>query len=316
MKKLLLAIAGSFLILAGVVGLILPLLPGWPLIFVGLLFTAPRAAWGLKNFAERHLSKRDVIYFEEWKQWGVDAGITTRRFPVLLKSTEALTLEAHQRAFKASLSGSTVLVSQKVSLSGNFIFLNQVHGDRIEIFESAPQFSPEGFLRVPEADGVLTCVREASLLAFTADCLSVFFCAVSKKSEKALWIGAVHAGWRGTEKKISQKMYELIKAKSGCGPEEIYVILGPCISTKHYEVGKEFKKIFPASSLKEKRGKLYFDLFGENKRQLLEAGLPENNVSLHWMCTVEENKNFFSFRKEKEKAGRMVSFIQLQKIRE
>ena len=50
MKKVLLAIAGAVLVLIGIAGLILPVLPGWLFIFLGLSFIAP-------EFAEKNKKK-------------------------------------------------------------------------------------------------------------------------------------------------------------------------------------------------------------------------------------------------------------------
>jgi len=87
------------------------------------------------------------------------------------------------------------------------------------------------------------------------------------------------------------------------------MFFGPRIGKNNYEVGKEFENYFPGSSLILKEGKLFFDLAGENKRQLLSAGAVENNIFDPEICTVKENENFYSFRKEKEAAGRTISFI-------
>ena len=74
-------------------------------------------------------------------------------------------------------------------------------------------------------------------------------------------------------------------------------------------MGLEFKGYFDKKSLRERGRKLFFDLVGENKRQLLESGVTDKNILDVETCTVCENKDFYSYRIEKEAAGRMVSFI-------
>ena len=49
----------------------------------------------------------------------------------------------------------------------------------------------------------------------------------------------------------------------------------------------------------------------ENRRQARSAGVPMKNLRISGLCTVSDNRIFYSFRKEKEAAGRMISFIRL-----
>ena len=183
-----------------------------------------------------------------------------------------------------------------------FALLNQVHGNNVAILEDPGQFEAGGFYHFKECDGAITNLKDFALLVMTADCLPIFFRAPG-------WVGLAHAGWRGTKNQVAKKAFELLKAKSGGDPSRIQVIFGPCIGFNRYEVGPEFRDIFPKKSLREKKGKLYFDLVGENKRQLAEAGASERSITELGLCTFDENEDFYSFRKEKEAAGRMVSFI-------
>ena len=63
------------------------------------------------------------------------------------------------------------------------------------------------------------------------------------------------------------------------------------------------------SPLRQKDGTWYFDLAGENRRQLIEVGAKPDHILDLEICTVAENEDFYSFRKEKEAAGRIISFI-------
>ena len=103
----------------------------------------------------------------------------------------------------------------------------------------------------------------------------------------------------------------MILEKSSCAPADVRILFGASIRKDRYEVGGEFQDYFKAPSLQKKNGKFYFDLAGENKKQLLNGGALEKNILDFEFCTVGENEDFYSFRKEKESAGRMVSFIAL-----
>ena len=56
-------------------------------------------------------------------------------------------------------------------------------------------------------------------------------------------IAAVHAGWKSAYKNIVIKVLNKF-IKLGSKKEDIIVVIGPSISQKSYEVGKEFKDKF------------------------------------------------------------------------
>jgi copper oxidase (laccase) domain-containing protein len=51
------------------------------------------------------------------------------------------------------------------------------------------------------------------------------------------------------------------------------------------------------------------DLTEHNRRQLVAAGLRSAQVDMVSACTFCEADQFFSYRREGERAGRMISFI-------
>ena len=57
MKKALMALVGILLMIVGIAGLILPILPGWPILFFGLSLIAPKLAERLKKYLFRKLFK-------------------------------------------------------------------------------------------------------------------------------------------------------------------------------------------------------------------------------------------------------------------
>ena len=240
------------------------------------------------------MSPKSIVPLKPWDKFSVSAGFTTRNFSVLLKKTEEISEIFNQEKLRTAWK------------NDGYIFLNQVHGGEIAVIEKGKTPQNGEFLRVPETDGVLTDASGCALLVLTADCLSIFFCAM--KDKKASWIGLVHAGWRGTKETIAQKAFILLMKKARCPAQDIHIAFGPSIGAGSYEVGEEFQENFPAESLRRIKGKLFFDLAGENKRQLVEAGADPKNISDVKIDTFSD-KNFYSFRREKENAGRMISFI-------
>jgi YfiH family protein len=298
-------IGGVLIMLAGVVGLILPVLPGWVLIFAGLSLIAPKLAERLKRRFFRQFFKSDLVYLEEWKKTGTQAGFTTKHFPLFLRDAGELSEPENRRKLLALMSESPVVRSHQLGPFKKFAVLNQVHGDRVAVLsadEHSTEYEKDEFYPLMGYDAAVTDIKGMTLLAFSADCLTLFFSAGS-------WVGVAHAGWRGSKSKVALKTLRLIAEKARCRPKHVRIIFGPAIGACHYEVGPEFKDIFRASSLLEKNGKLYFDLAKENRTQLREAGVATDNVTDHEICTLDENDNFYSFRKEKDAAGRIISFI-------
>lgn len=300
MKRVLLVGLGILLIGVGIVGLFLPILQGWAMIFMGLALVSPSLARRLRGRAARKFFKNGIVHLKEWEKAGIQAGFTTRHFPLVLHRTDDLLRAEDQKKLALSL------LPGKGAPPGRFhtkfALLDQVHGDGVAVIEDGGKYTEDGFYRFRECDAALTNIPGLTLLVLTADCLSVFLSA-------GAWVGIAHAGWRGSRKKITLKTLELLIERSGVEAGEVKVILGPCIGADQYEVGPEFREYFPPSSLKQTGHSLRFDLAKENRRHLLEAGVSAKNISDHGICTVEENSSFYSFRKEKDKAGRQISFI-------
>ncbi len=302
LKGFLLYVLGLLLIFVGVAGVVLPILPGWVFIFMGLSIVAPRAAMRLKWWVFRRRFKKDLFSFKEWEKSGVEAGYTTRHFSLRLSKTDDLLSEQNQASFLNLFSVGRKALNETLKPVDKFVLLRQVHGDHIVTLEDPELFIKPGFYPQESADGAITKVPGLSLLVFSADCLSIFFLAGE-------WIGLAHAGWRGTKSNIALKMLKLISKRSGVPASKVCVIFGPRIGADAYAVGEEFAGHFPKESLHRRKGKLHFDLGSENKRQLQEAGASHYNLLDHGICTVQQNADFYSFRKEGDQAGRIISFI-------
>jgi YfiH family protein len=182
--------------------------------------------------------------------------------------------------------------------------IRQVHGNRV-IVVTKENVSALGTQMPVEADGAVTDLPGVVLAVRTADCLPVFLF-----DEKKKCVGLVHAGWRGTQKNIVAEALKALKERSGSEPEGIRAALGPSIGPCCYRVGEEFKKIFPGET-RETPGGLLLDLAAVNKGQLLRQGVKEENIFLSPACTCCDGR-FFSYRRQKEAAGRHISLMMLR----
>jgi YfiH family protein len=305
-RRLILWPLGVGCIAVGVAGCVLPVLPGWPFLFAGLSIFAPRTAVRLRRSVNRRLFKPETLHVDEWRRLGAHAGYTTKRFPLVLKKTDEWLEVSNQKRFKELFWKTHVALEHEKAASGRFVFLQQVHGDGVVVLDGTKLPKEGDFHRFTEADGVVTDAAGLTLLVLTADCAPVFLCAGKEGAE---WIGLVHAGWRGTRLGIVQKAVKMLCERSGLEPSDVRAAFGPCIGWRNYPVGPEFADYFAAGSIRRRGGKLHLDLAGENRRQLLEAGLRPDRISDPRLCTVAGNRDFWSFRKEKDAAGRTISFI-------
>jgi len=183
-----------------------------------------------------------------------------------------------------------------------YINIRQVHGNGIVCVGQDYMSNNVG---IEEADGLLTTVPQHALLLRTADCLPVFLFDVF-----AHCIGIIHAGWRGTQKNIMSQAIKVMSQNYHCEVKNIKVNFGPCIRSCCYRVGKEFLDIF-SSQVVTHDGEYYFDLAACNKQQLIHSGVLEDNIYDSAICT-HCDINYFSYRRDGEKSGRMLSLIALK----
>lgn len=159
---------------------------------------------------------------------------------------------------------------------------------------------------IPDTDGFITDIRNLPLAIFTADCLSIFLYDPRKPA-----IGLIHAGWRSSRETIIPITLSLMQSKFNTDPAELFAGFGPCIRGCCYEVSVEFKDYFPVG-LTQTSGRTYLDLAQVNKKQLIDSGVRKKNIFDSGACTYCESQDFFSFRREKDASGRMISVIMLK----
>lgn len=159
---------------------------------------------------------------------------------------------------------------------------------------------------LPNTDTLITNQKNIPLAIFTADCLPVFL-----SDPKTPAIGLIHAGWRSSRENITAKTIQAMQDKFNTQPKDLSAGFGPSLRRCCYQVGKEFRQFFP-DVLMERDGDYYLDLARVNKKQLLALGVKEENIFDSQICTICLNEDFFSFRKEGNASGRMMSVMMLR----
>ena len=189
-----------------------------------------------------------------------------------------------------------------------FCGIRQIHGDRIHVVEHPESEGWESLSDAVEADAVITDLPRMVLTILTADCVPILLYDPRQGA-----IGAVHAGWKGTEAQILPKTIAKMQERYGSEPRDILVAICPAIGQCCYEVGGEVAEHFGgyAGAVIEGKavGRYQLDLKRVNQLQAMRSGIDTMNIEVTPLCTSCARDRFFSYRAEQGCSGRFVSAI-------
>jgi len=180
------------------------------------------------------------------------------------------------------------------------VYQQQVHSNRYQLVE-APGF-------IKENDALITVQENLFLIVTIADCIPILF---YDKSNRIT--GAIHAGWRGTYSKIVLNTIEFAISKLSLDINNTYFYFGPSICANCFEVDEDVANLFEPRFVKKKNQKFTVDLQQINLQYLLDLGIKKNNIQISKLCTFELNQLLHSYRRDKEKSGRMFGVIGIRK---
>jgi len=238
-------------------------------------------------------------------------------------SDERQAVERNRRSFLSELNDG------KRSLA--LITLRQIHSGLVHILK-AKDCIPKNPLR---GDGIITRHKDVLLGIQIADCVPVLVVDARRGA-----IGAFHAGWRGTVKRIVERGVGSMRAVFGSRGEDLQAAIGPCIHACCYAVGDEvidefrsqfiyfkdlFSEVYDRDPIKEKYPLLFLtarapghsnigpqthlDLVEANRRQLLNAGVPSDHIWAAEECTSCRTDLLFSHRAEAGYTGRFIGVV-------
>ena len=188
--------------------------------------------------------------------------------------------------------------------SADLVIAEQIHEGKIAVVGEKDKRKT-----IKKVDGLVTQEKGIVLGIRTADCLPILF----YEPEQEI-IGAIHAGWKGSFKKISGEVIEKIKSLGGKSAK-IIVAIGPHIKSCCYDITKKradkFQEKFTHEVVIKRNHKLFLDLTKVNFSQLLENSIREENIDFLPFCTHCNSDLFFSFRKNKKNYGEMLCFISM-----
>ena len=164
-----------------------------------------------------------------------------------------------------------------------------------------------------EVDGLVTDVPGLPLVILTADCVPLFFA-----DPKRRVVAAAHSGWRGTANAIGAEVVRVMKDRYGCDPADILCGVGPSIGPCCFEVDAPVYEAFaktpffdPSCAVDDQNGKYHVDLWELNRRILLSAGVPAENITVGDLCTRCYPDLFWSHRATGGKRGSLAGVIAL-----
>lgn len=272
----------------------------------------------LNAMLETHHQSVSTFRFQNLsKQGGVDHFVSTRVGGLSSPPYESLNIGFHVEDDAKTVLSNRARLAESVGIPlSDFVVAKQVHSGTVTVVTDGMRGYGAMDLdtAIEDTDATVTDVPHLCLTVLMADCVPVLFFDPRKRV-----VAAVHAGWRGTVKLAAQNTANALRTKFSCDPVDILVGIGPSIGPCHYEVGpeviSEVEETFGGTegyiNDESTEGKRYFDLWEANKRQIIETGIPGQNIEVAQICTYCNPHLFFSERHQKGRTGRFGACIML-----
>jgi YfiH family protein len=189
-------------------------------------------------------------------------------------------------------------------------FLRQTHSTNGLIISEENVHDLKSFLY--DGDFLITDQPGLGIGILTADCLPVVIYDPTKHI-----LGLAHAGWRGSLEGIASTVVQIIKKQYHCKPSLLQVFFGPSAKSCCYAIDNSFADRLKGYKnyerfLSLKNDRYYFDLACFNQVQLEQCGiLPDAFCYDYNICSIC-NSAFYSYRNQKEKAGRQITMAMLK----
>ncbi len=162
-----------------------------------------------------------------------------------------------------------------------------------------------------DVDGLITDRPGVCLVTYYADCVPLYFVDPVKRA-----VGLAHSGWRGTVKRMGECMVRKMQEVFGSEPSNLTAAIGPSICGECYEVSEDVASQFTAQfagtevvSPGAAPGKYQLDLWLANKLILMQAGIPEEQISVTDICTCHNPDYLFSHRASHGQRGNLAAFL-------
>ena len=250
------------------------------------------------------LAPNPLWLLPDWREAppNVRALSTRRTGGVSRDAYASFNLAEHVGDDPVAVHANRAILRHAADLPGEPLWLSQVHGiDVVEHGGAMTSSTP------PRADAAVAFEPGRVCVVMTADCLPVVL--VDRAGTR---VGVAHAGWRG----LVGGVLEATVAALGCAPQDIVAWLGPAIAQPAFEVGAEVRDAFVAKDVAHDSafvanpaGRLQADLYELSRQTLARVGV--TRISGGGRCTRAEAEEFYSFRRDGGRTGRMATLAWL-----
>lgn len=227
----------------------------------------------------------------------VKAYTTLRHGGVSVAPYDSFNLAQHVGDDPAHVEQNRAILKKMLNLPNEPIWLEQVHST------IALPATPEN--QGKTADAAFTNQANRICVVMTADCLPVFLC-----DRAGTHVAVIHAGWRGLANGVIENTLTMLNVPR----ENLMAYLGPAIGANAYEVGDEVRQFF----LDAHSEAIHAFTPSPNQRWLADMyALARLRLRLEGVmdiyggeyCTYSDKEQFFSYRRDGSKTGRMASLI-------
>jgi YfiH family protein len=183
----------------------------------------------------------------------------------------------------------------------------QVHGAAVARVVSADRLVPD------VADAVVSSRRGVAIAVVTADCVPVL-----AASRNARAVAAIHAGWRGLAAGVIEAGLGALSRLAPGAPQGCVAVIGPHIGPCCYEVDEpvlsaaraRFGEALDDYIRPTSAAHAQIDLGGLTALARRRCGIePANQAILPEPCTFCDADRFHSYRRDGDRAGRLLHHI-------
>ncbi len=269
---------------------------------------------------KKKLDNTEICTFNQLSTFGnITHFVSTRSGGISDKCFTSLNMGFHVGDDNFRVLQNRRILSEDVAIDlMKFTFANQCHSANVAIV--CDDFRGKGAVDKADAlantDGMITNVRNICLCTLVADCVPILLYDPVQEV-----IGSLHAGWKGTLRKIVPEAISSMIRHYGSKADDIYAALGPSSGPCCYEVGEDvcnearvslgnIQGVIKPTGIP---GKYIFDQWEANIRQLKEAGVRTEHIESSGLCTMCKKDVFFSARAQQGVTGRFAAGIMLRK---
>lgn len=183
----------------------------------------------------------------------------------------------------------------------NVISAGLVHGNKVAVVTAADRG------RILDGYDALITDHPGLLLTVTvADCLPLYFF-----DPKNRVIALAHAGWRGVLTGLAARVIAVFKERYNSVPGDSQVFIGPHIQKCHFEIKEDVARQFSEylDFIIRRESRIFIDLAGVIRAQLLTAGLVLSQIKISPDCTYEDPDKYFSYRRDGGELQAMVAYL-------